>query len=34
MFQKLKKLCVFTTKPLLDDLICDGYDLNCSKGML
>jgi len=24
MFKPLKKLCVFTTKPNFDDLVCDG----------
>lgn len=35
MLQKLKELCVFTTKPKIDDFMCDGKGwINRSRGVL
>ncbi len=34
MFQKLRKFCVFTTKPKFDDLVCDGRKwINRNRGV-
>jgi len=32
VLQKLKEFCVFTTKPKLDDLVCDGKRWMNQKG--